>query len=69
MLATVFRVFAAILGVLGAINIVLLVLGDAIARYSPVQLQAVGNLSEALMIFAVGAGIYVLSPGGAKTHH
>jgi len=69
MLTTIFRVFAAILGVLGAINIVLLVLGEAIARYSPVQLQAVGSLSEALAIFAVGAGIYVLSSGGAKAHH
>lgn len=69
MLANLFRLFAAVLGVLGAINIVLLVLGEAIARYSPVQLQAVGSLSEALAIFAVGAGIYVLSPGGAKAHH
>lgn len=69
MLTMIFRVFAAILGVLGAINIVLLVLGEALARYSPVQLQAVGTLTEALAIFAVGAGIYVLSPAHAKSHH
>lgn len=69
MLALVFRVFAAILGVLGAINIVLLVLGEALARYSPVEMRAVGTLTEALMIFGVGAGIYLLSPVGGKSHH
>lgn len=69
MLAMLFRVFAAVLGVLGAINIVLLVLGEALARYSPVELHAVGTLTEALMLFGVGAGIYVLSPGGGKSGH
>ncbi|MDO8297828.1 MAG: hypothetical protein Q7T19_15485 [Caulobacter sp.] len=68
MIAMVFRVFAAILGVLGAINIVLLVLGEAIARWSPVEMRAIGTLTEALMLFGVGAGIYVLSPGGARAH-
>ena len=69
MLTMIFRVFAAILGVLGAINIVLLVLGEALARYSPVELRAVGTLTEALMIFGVGAGIYVLAPAHTKSHH
>ncbi len=69
MLSMIFRVFAAILGVLGAINIVLLVLGEALARYSPVEMHAVGTLTEALMLFGVGAGIYVLSPAGGKAHH
>lgn len=69
MITMVFRVFAAILGVLGAVNIVLLVLGEAIARYSPVEMRAIGTLPEALMLFGVGAGIYVLSPAGAKAHH
>ncbi|MFZ5668734.1 MAG: hypothetical protein ACOY4K_04515 [Pseudomonadota bacterium] len=68
-LALIFRVFAAILGLLGAINIILLVLADAIARYSPVQLQAVGDMTQALMLFGVGAGIFVLSPSGGKAHH
>jgi hypothetical protein len=68
-LAFVFRVFAAILGLLGAINVVLLVLADPIARYSPVQVQAVGNLTEALIRFGVGAGIYLLGQGaGVKKH-
>jgi hypothetical protein len=68
-LAFVFRVFAAILGLLGAINVVLLVLADPIARYSPVQVQAVGNLTEALILFGVGAGIYLLGQGaGVKKH-
>ena len=69
MLSMIFRVFAAILGVLGAINIVLLVLGEALARYSPVEMHAVGTLTEALMLFGVGAGIYVLSPTDGKAHH
>lgn len=69
MLAFVFRVFAGILGALGALNIVLVVLGEALARYSPVELHAVGTLTEALMLFGVGAGIYVLSPAGGKAHH
>ncbi|MDP1737524.1 MAG: hypothetical protein Q8L23_08790 [Caulobacter sp.] len=69
MLTLIFRVFAGILGALGALNIVLLILGEALARYSPVELRAVGTLTEALMIFGVGAGIYVLAPHGAKAHH
>ncbi len=69
MLTLIFRVFAGILGALGAINIVLLVLGEALASYSPVELRAVGTLTEALMIFGVGAGIYVLAPGHTKSHH
>lgn len=69
MLSMIFRIFAAILGVLGAINIVLVVLGEALARYSPVELRAVGTLTDALMLFGVGAGIYVLSPASGKAHH
>lgn len=69
MLTLVFRVFAGVLGLLGAINIVLLILGEALDRYSPVEMRAVGTLTEALMIFGVGAGIYVLSPHGGKPHH
>lgn len=69
-LALVFRVFAAILGILGLLNVLLLVLADPIARYSPVQVQAVGNLTEALILFGVGAGIYLLGlgAGGKKSH-
>lgn len=69
-LALVFRVFAAILGILGAINIVLLILADPISRYSPVPVQAVGNLTEALVLFGVGAGIYLLGLqfGHRKAH-
>ena len=52
-LALVFRVFAAILGLLGAINVLILVLADPIARYSPVEMRAMGSLSEALLLFGV----------------
>lgn len=70
-LALLFRVFAAILGILGALNVLILVLADPIARYSPVQVQAVGDLTQALVLFGVGAGIYLLGlgAGGKKAHH
>jgi len=70
-LALVFRVFAAILGLLGAINVLILVLADPIARYSPVEMRAMGSLSEALLLFGVGAGIYLLGLGASvkKAHH
>ena len=71
-LALVFRVFAAILGILGGLNVILLVLADPIARYVPVEVHAMGNLTEALILFGVGAGIYLLGmgvPAGKKAHH
>ncbi|MDO9474873.1 MAG: hypothetical protein Q7J28_17655 [Caulobacter sp.] len=70
-LAFVFRVFAAILGLLGALNVIALVLADPIARYSPVEVRAMGSLSEALLLFGVGAGIYLLGVGAGprKAHH
>ncbi|MBI5939999.1 MAG: hypothetical protein HY859_06190 [Caulobacterales bacterium] len=69
MITLVFRIFAGILGAFGALNIVLVVLGGALAQYSPVELHAATTLTEAVMLFGVGAGIYVLSSGGAKAHH
>lgn len=70
-LAFVFRVFAAILGLLGLLNVLILVLADPIARYSPVEVRAMGSLSEALLLFGVGAGIYLLGMGAGprKANH
>lgn len=70
-LALVFRVFAALLGILGALNVLLLVLAEPIARYSPIQMHAMANLTEALILFGVGAGIYLMSMGASpkKAHH
>ena len=68
-LALVFRVFAAILGILGALNVLILVLADPIARYSPLEVHAVGNLTEALILFGVGAGIYLLGLGAGSQKH
>ena len=69
MLTLVFRIFAGVLGAFGALNIVLVVLGGVLAQYSPVEFHAATNLTEALMLFGVGAGIFVLSPAGGKSHH
>lgn len=69
-LALVFRVFAAILGILGGLNVILLVLAEPIAQYSPVQVHAMANLTEALILFGVGAGIYLLGMGmPGRAHH
>jgi len=70
-LALVFRVFAAILGILGGVNVILLVLADPIAQYSPVPVHAMASLTEALILFGVGAGIYLLGLGAGpkKAHH
>lgn len=69
-LALVFRVLAAILGILGAINVLIIVLAEPLARYSPVELHAMGSLTEALILFGVGAGIYLLGLGaGGKRAH
>ncbi len=70
-LAFVFRVFAAILGLLGLLNVLILVLAEPLARYSPVEVRAMGSLSEALLLFGVGAGIYLLGMGAGvkKAHH
>ncbi|MDP1632486.1 MAG: hypothetical protein Q8L66_13805 [Caulobacter sp.] len=69
MLTFAFRAFSGILGVLGAFNIVVLVLSGVINTYSSFEIRAVGTLSEALAIFGVGAGIFVLSGGGVRTVH
>lgn len=70
-LALVFRVFAAILGLLGAVNVILLVLAEPIARYSPVPMHPMASLTEGLILFGVGAGIYLLGMGYGprKAHH
>lgn len=70
-LTTIFRVFAAILALFGILNFILLVLADPIGRFSPVALGATTSLTDAILLFGVGAGVWVLGqgPGGRKGHH
>ena len=70
LLTTVFRVFAAILALFGIVNFVLLILADPIGRFSPVAVGATTSLTDAILLFGVGAGVWVLGQGGAgKGHH
>jgi hypothetical protein len=70
-LTLVFRVFAALLAIFGALNILLLILSDRIVAFFPVQFHAVNTLTEATALFGVGAGIYLLASAQSakKAHH
>jgi hypothetical protein len=65
----IFRVFAAVLALFGMLNFVLLVLHDPIERFSPVGLSATTSLTDAILLFGVGAGVWVLGQGGHKAGH
>ncbi|WP_425993780.1 hypothetical protein [Caulobacter sp. DWR1-3-2b1] len=69
-LTLVFRVFAALLAIFGAMNILLLVLSERVRSFFPVEFHPVSNLTEATALFGVGAGIYLLAASGAhkKAH-
>jgi ABC-type Na+ efflux pump permease subunit len=60
-LVVLFRVFAALLAIFGAMNILLLVLSEQVQRFFPAQFHAVSSLSQAVALFGVGAGVYLLS--------
>ena len=70
-LTGVFRVFAAILAIFGALNILLLILSDRVLSFLPVEFHPISTLTEATTLFGVGAGIYLLSghPSAKKAHH
>lgn len=68
-LGNLFRLFAAALGLLGAVNIVLIVLADPISRYSPLTLHPTMTLLEAIALFGVGAGIHALTGWTARKPH
>ncbi len=65
-LTLVFRVFAAILALFGILNFVLLVLADPIGRFSPVPVTATTGLTDAILLFGVGAGVWMLGGGAAR---
>ena len=69
-LVMVFRVFAALLAIFGALNILLLILSDQVQRFFPAQFHAISSLPQAVGLFGVGAGIYLLSEmAGSKKSH
>lgn len=69
-LTLVFRVFAALLAIFGALNILLLVLSDRVLAFFPAQFHPISNLTEATALFGVGAGIYLLAGAqSAKKAH
>lgn len=70
-LTLVFRVFAALLAIFGALNILLLILSDRVLRFFPVEFHPISNLTEAIALFGVGAGVYLLAGAAAakKAHH
>jgi hypothetical protein len=70
-LTLVFRVFAALLAIFGALNILLLVLSERVLSFLPVEFHPISTLTKATALFGVGAGIYLLAghQGGKKAHH
>lgn len=65
-LVVVFRVFAALLAIFGALNILLLILSDRIQSFFPVEFHAIANLTQAVTLFGVGAGVYLLGEMAGK---
>ncbi len=69
MLTLVFRVFAALLAIFGALNILLRILSDKVLAFLPVEFHPISTLTEAIALFGVGAGIYLLAGHQAKKAH
>ena len=59
-LTLILRVFAALLALFGALNILLLILSDQMRSFFPAQFHAVATISDATALFGVGAGTYLL---------
>lgn len=69
-LTLVFRVFAGLLAIFGAMNIILLILSERVRAFFPVEFHPVSSLTEATALFGVGAGIYLLAASAShkKAH-
>lgn len=67
MLTLGFRIFAAALAIFGALNILLLILSEQVKTFFPAEFTAVSNMGQAIALFGVGAGIYML--GDRKKGH
>ncbi len=67
-LTLVFRVFAALLGLFGMVNVLLVILAEPIGRFSPVLLAPTISLTDAILLFGVGAGVWALTTPARKAH-
>lgn len=66
----IFRVFGALLGVFGALNVLLLILSGQMQNFLA-AFRPVATLSDAVLLFGVGAGIWVVGDhkkGGGGGH-
>lgn len=67
MLILGFRIFAAVMAIFGALNILLLILSEQVKTFFPAEFTAVSHMGEAVALFGVGAGVYIL--GERKKAH
>jgi hypothetical protein len=67
-LTFVFRIFAGLLGLFGMVNVLLVVLADPISRFSPVFLTPTISLTDAILLFGVGAGVWAVTAPARKAH-
>ncbi len=64
----IFRVFGAVLGVFGALNILLLILSTQMQNFLA-AFRPVADLSDAVGLFGVGAGIWILGEHKKSSGH
>lgn len=55
------RIFAGLLALLGALNLILMLLADFVQDMVPYPLKPVTSFTDALLLFAVGGGVYMLA--------
>jgi hypothetical protein len=64
----IFRVFGALLGVFGGLNVLLLILSAQMQSFLS-GFRPVATLSDAVLLFGVGAGIWVLGEHKKASSH
>jgi hypothetical protein len=67
-LTLVFRLFAGLLGLFGMVNVLLVVLAEPIGRFSPLALTPTISLTDAILLFGVGAGVWAVTAPARKAH-
>lgn len=64
----IFRVFGALLGVFGALNVLLLILSGQMQSFLA-GFRPVATLSDAVLLFGVGAGIWIVGEHKKASSH